>query len=236
MVSNPPASERFSDDALMAATLAVLGTLEARGWTVLLHSDPTVAVASALNCLEQRPEVLLERESGPAGGARIIYIPVGADEPDASMLRRPIIDPDISVHEGDSRIALADILRDAGLLRPEPNDFRSALYQHRPEAVLAVMRRSDRGELESAMEIAEVYANQTGALLFASHAQDRWSFLEDVLTPEQRETGMPPLSDEEGDVRREGDARSTIERAAVDTARISLSIERTILRLLNELE
>jgi hypothetical protein len=152
------------------------------------------------------------------------------------MLGRAIVEPDTAADEEDSEISLADILADAGLLQPGPNDLRSALNQHRPEAVLAVIRRSDGDELAIAMAIAEAYAEESGALLFASQAhRDRWRLVEDALTEEQRDARMPPLPDE-GEFRPEGNARQAIEGAAIDTARISLSIERTILRLLHELE
>lgn len=241
MTDDPHRSGQYADEALIAATLAVLATLEERGWTILLHSDPTVAVASALSGLERRPAVPMEREPDRAGGASIVYIPIalGTDEAGEKMLRDPIADRQTGAEEGDLTIGLVDILLGAGLLRSEVVDLRTALREYRPAAILAIGRRSDWDELENAMEIAEAYATEAGALLFTSTrsgGRDRWRGLEEMLTTEQREMRMLPLPGEQTDVRRDDDARIAIERDAMEVARISLSAERAILHLLHELD
>jgi hypothetical protein len=233
-------SSAFADEATIGAALSVLGVLQERGWTVLLHSDPTVAVALALSGLEQRPAVPLELQPDSSGGARIFYIalPVVPDEISSEMLSRPIVDEEKEKKE-ESPISLADILAASGLLQTEKMSFFTSLREHRPRAILALTSAFDSKWLDQAIDVAEAYAAGTDTQLFtvaSDFHHDNWRPLAQMLTPAQREMSVSELPGDRDDTRRDDDVRFAVDRQAMEAARVCIAAERAVLRLIGELE
>lgn len=120
-------------DLVSELSLAVVGELRERGWSIVLYADATISAAVGLSMLELRPDLPMERKEMPRGKLHIVPW-LGDDEPEWQML-------DSRDERGDrteESESLKEILASMGLVN-WPTDGIKELHK-RCKAIIAIGR------------------------------------------------------------------------------------------------